>query len=119
MMLDDRVRGIAGVGSRTIAPTKATARRSSGALYVGCVEIRKARLDDAEMVAEVQRGAFGDRGVVVAALVDDLRGNAKSGEGLSLVAARDGRVVGHVMFSRALLDAPARLVEVQILSPVV
>lgn len=30
----------------------------------------------------------------------------------------DGDVVGHVMFTRGLLDAPLRLVEVQVLSPV-
>jgi putative acetyltransferase len=35
-----------------------------------------------------------------------------------LVAEDDGAVTGHVMFSRGLLDAPARLVAVQILSPV-
>lgn len=28
-----------------------------------------------------------------------------------------GRVVGHVLFSRNLLDAPRQLVEVQVLSP--
>ena len=41
-----------------------------------------------------------------------------SGNGLSLVAEDDEAVAGHVMFSRGLLDAPARLVAVQILSPV-
>ena len=38
-------------------------------------------------------------------------------DGLSLVADDGGRVVGHVMFTRCLLDAPRRLVEVQVLSP--
>jgi putative acetyltransferase len=47
--------------------------------------------------------------------VDDLRA---SGAGVSLVADRDGQVVGHVLFSPGLLDAPAQLVAVQILSPV-
>ncbi|GIM94293.1 N-acetyltransferase [Paractinoplanes toevensis] len=36
---------------------------------------------------------------------------------LSLVAEEAGEVVGHIMFSPCLLDAPARLVEVQTLSP--
>jgi putative acetyltransferase len=92
----------------------------AGAATVGCdgVEVREERSDDADTVAEVHRAAFGEHGTVVAALVDDLRASVTSGHGLSLVAELDGRVVGHVMFSRGLLDAPARLVTVQILSPV-
>jgi putative acetyltransferase len=38
--------------------------------------------------------------------------------GLSLVAADEGRVVGHLMFTASRLDAPRRLVDVQVLSPV-
>src|SRR6187551_1487119 len=33
------------------------------------------------------------------------------------VAEVDGQVAGHVMFTRSLLDAPPRLVDVQVLSP--
>ena len=62
--------------------------------------------------------AFGDQGSQVAALVDDLRALLSGESGLSLVAERRGEVVGHVMFSPALLDAPARLVGVEVLSPV-
>jgi putative acetyltransferase len=93
---------------------------SARAATVGCVavQVREEQSDDAEAVAEVHRAAFGCDGAVVAALVDDLRAVVRSGDGLSLVADRDGVVVGHVMFSRGLLDAPARLVAVQILSPV-
>ena len=36
-------------------------------------------------------------------------------DGLSLVAQDAGEVVGHLMFTRSLLDAPTRLVEVQVL----
>lgn len=82
------------------------------------MEIRRERPDDAEAVAEVHRGAFGDHAALVALLlVDDLRALLNRGRGLSLVAERRERVVGHVMFSRGLLDAPERLVAVQILSP--
>lgn len=35
-----------------------------------------------------------------------------------LVAELDGRPVGHVLFTRALLDAPRRLVDVLVLGPV-
>lgn len=54
---------------------------------------------------------------MVAGLVDDLRHTITPGSGLSLVAELDGRVVGHVMFTRSLLDAPKRLVGVRVLSP--
>ncbi|WP_084143095.1 GNAT family N-acetyltransferase [Amycolatopsis taiwanensis] len=37
--------------------------------------------------------------------------------GLSLVAVHDQQIVGHVMFTRSLLDAPRRLVEVRVLAP--
>jgi hypothetical protein len=42
-----------------------------------------------------------------------------SGEArLSLVAAERDQIVGHVMFSPSLLDAPKRLLPVQVLSPI-
>jgi putative acetyltransferase len=53
----------------------------------------------------------------VAGLVDALRQTLTPGHGLSLVAERAGEVVGHVMFTRNLLDAPRRLVDVHVLSP--
>ena len=66
----------------------------------------------------VLRRAFGDHGDVVADLADDLRRLVQNGQGLSLVAEEGGELVGHVMFTRSLLDAPCRLVDVQVLSPV-
>jgi putative acetyltransferase len=65
-------------------------------------------------VRPLHRAAFGDHGAAVADLVDDLRRDPAA---LSLVAVDGGTVVGHVMFTRGLLDAPRRLVEVQVLSP--
>jgi putative acetyltransferase len=76
------------------------------------MKIRAESPADRAAVREVNVRAFGDHGPVVADLVDALRDTA-----LSLVAQRDGQVVGHVMFSPVLLDAPRRLVEAQTLSP--
>jgi putative acetyltransferase len=67
-------------------------------------------------VREVLIEAFGGHGVVVADMVDALRQSA-AWEGLSFVAEDGGELVGHVMFTRSLLDAPRRLVGVQVLSP--
>jgi putative acetyltransferase len=60
----------------------------------------------------VHLAAFRDRGEVVASLVDDLRDAVVRGAGASLVAEERGVIVGHVMFSPSLLDAPKRLVSV-------
>ena len=83
------------------------------------MRIRAEEPADHDSVREVQRIAFGDEGVQVAALVDDLRPSIVTEGGVSLVAvADDDSVVGHVMFTRSLLDAPTRLVDGQVLSPV-
>ena len=81
------------------------------------MELRKELPDDKEPVREIHLRAFGDHGLVVADLVDTLRETITPKDGLSLVAGHDGQIVGHVMFTRSLLDAPRRLVEVHVLSP--
>ena len=80
------------------------------------MEIRREKERDHDAVRAVHFAAFGegDHARVVVNLVDDLRTTG----GTFLVADDDGEVVGHVMFTTSLLDAPRRLVEVQVLSPV-
>ncbi len=80
--------------------------------------VREEQTGDVASVARVHREAFADRGAAIVALVDDLRERVKGEGGLSLVAETDAGVVGHAMFSSGWLDAPARLVPVQILGPV-
>lgn len=72
---------------------------------------------DGAAVGKVHLCAFGDHGKVVVALLDSLRAAATPADSLALVAECDGQVVGHVMFTRSLLDAPSRLVDVRVLSP--
>jgi putative acetyltransferase len=79
--------------------------------------LREELPSDRESVRDIHVRAFGDQGLVVADLVDALREIIAPTDGLTLVAEHDGRVVGHAMFTRSLLDAPRRLVEVQVLSP--
>jgi putative acetyltransferase len=81
------------------------------------MDLREELPSDGQAVRGVHLGAFGDHGPVVADLVDTLRDTLTADHGLSLVAEHDGQVVGHVMFTRGLLDAPRRLVDVHILSP--
>jgi putative acetyltransferase len=79
------------------------------------MRIRPEERGDHQAVLEVNRRAFGDHGAVVAALIDGLRRDDPGA--LSLVATDGDEVIGHVLFSRSLLDAPARLVDVRVLSP--
>jgi putative acetyltransferase len=83
------------------------------------MDLREEQPGDREAVRNVQLQAFGEdaHGLVVTRLVDALRELITPTDGLSLVAEHDGQVVGHVMFTRSLLDAPRRLVDVQVLSP--
>lgn len=85
---------------------------------VSLVDLRAERPEDRRAVRALHLAAFDDHGQVVADLVDGLRESVTTDDGLSLVAVAAGQVVGHVMFTRNLLDAPRRLVDVQVLSPV-
>jgi putative acetyltransferase len=79
--------------------------------------IRTEQAADHAGVRVVHERAFGDDGVHVADLTDALRAAYLPDEGLSLVAGDDTGIIGHVLFTRSLLDAPERLVEVRVLSP--
>lgn len=83
------------------------------------MEVRLERPADAKAVEAVHVQAFGPttQGPPVAGLVRALRARFLPDDGLSLVARGTTRVIGHALFTRALLDAPSRLVEVQVLSP--
>jgi len=82
------------------------------------VELRAERREDRSAVRELHLAAFGDHGRVVADLVDRLHESVTTADALSLIAQDAGEVIGHVMFTSSLLDAPPRLVVVQVLSPV-
>ncbi|MCO8276396.1 N-acetyltransferase [Actinoplanes sp. TRM 88003] len=77
------------------------------------MEIRAER--DGDDVAGVHRAAFGADGEKIVELVAALKRDDPAL--LSLVAEVDGQVAGNVMFTRSLLDAPSRLVDVWVLSP--
>jgi putative acetyltransferase len=89
------------------------------ATRLGHVDVRIEREHDHPAVRSLHLVAFGGHGHLVACLVDDLRAAVAAGDGISLVAVdADDAVIGHVMFTPSLLDAPRRLVPVQVLSPV-
>ena len=83
------------------------------------MEVREEQPAHQPAVRRLHAVAFGgEHGRVVADLVDELRRAATPRDALSLVALEADEVVGHVLFTRSLLDAPPRLVDVQVLSPV-
>jgi len=77
------------------------------------VTIRSEIATDSLMIRQVNEAAFG--GIEEANLVDALRveGNVL----LSLVADRNGRVVGHVLFSRMWIDTATGEIEAVALAP--
>lgn len=81
------------------------------------VQIRPESVGDRAAARELHRAAFGDQGRMVAGLVEGLWA-AHGEDAVGLVAAEGDEVVGHLLFTPSLLDAPCRLVEVAVLSPV-
>lgn len=80
------------------------------------VRFRAERAGEEPAVRSLVQEAFGE--AVVGELVDRLRASPDWIDGLSFVAERDSRLIGHILFTRSLLDAPPRLVDVLVLSPV-
>jgi putative acetyltransferase len=79
-------------------------------------EIRAEIDPDQEQIRHVHTRAFGDDGRV-AGLVDALRAAPAPLPPLSFIAMTGGQVTGHVMLSASRLDAPPRIVDVYVLSP--
>ncbi len=81
--------------------------------------IRVAAPADGPAIAAVVTEAFGPAdGPVVARLVEALGASPAGDPALSFVAASaSGQVIGYVLATRNLLDAPRRLVDVLVLSP--
>jgi putative acetyltransferase len=81
------------------------------------VRIRVMRDDEFGAVRDLSIAAFGDN-QGIGTLLDELRSSWAWDASLSFVADLDGSVVGHVLYTRAILDSPSRLVEVLVLSPI-
>ena len=72
--------------------------------------------DEARIRGVVEKAFVGEP--VVGELMDAFRRSPDWVPRLSFVAELEGEIVGHVLFTRSLLDAPRRLVDVLVLSPV-
>jgi putative acetyltransferase len=81
------------------------------------ISVRVMQLDEFDTMRAVSVAAFGGD-PQIAALLDALRASWAWDDELSFVAERGDEIVGHVLYSHAILDAPDRLVDVLLLSPV-
>ncbi|MCB0998202.1 MAG: N-acetyltransferase [Acidimicrobiales bacterium] len=81
------------------------------------VRIRPMRNDEFDGVRALEVAAFGDD-ESIGVLLDALRASWAWVPELSIVAELDAQVCAHVSFTRAIVDAPDRLVDVLVLSPV-
>lgn len=79
--------------------------------------VRTMRPEEFEQVRDLAVDAF-DGDPKIARLLHQLRSSWAWEDELSFVAELDGSVVGQVLYSHAILDAPRRLVDVLVLSPV-
>lgn len=78
---------------------------------------RLMRPDEYAEMRALSVAAFGDD-ESIGTLLDALHDAPLWDDELSFVAERDGELVGHVLYSRAWVDAPERIVDVLVLSPV-
>ena len=79
--------------------------------------IRTMQSHEFTAVRELSVAAF-DGDSRIGPLLDALRASWSWEDALSFVAVSEGSIVGQVLYSHAFLDAPARLVDVLVLSPI-
>jgi putative acetyltransferase len=79
------------------------------------VIVRPARDEDAAALLDVEREAFG--GDSEAQLVVALLADPTAAPIINLVAEKDGLVIGHALFTRAMVQVPGNELEGSILAP--
>jgi putative acetyltransferase len=81
------------------------------------MEVRRMRPDELEAMCALSVAAFGDD-ERIRRLIDALHASWAWDDDLAFVAERDGELVGQVLYTHAILDAPVRQVDVLVLSPI-
>ena len=80
--------------------------------------VRRSTETDRSEIRGVHLNAFGvDEGPEIGELVNGLLDDETASPLLSLVAERDGRLIGHILFTKANLQPEDNTVSVQILAP--
>lgn len=82
------------------------------------MKIRVATESDRNEILNIHKQAFGnEKGPVIAKLVDDLVIDETAKPILSLVAVDDSKLVGHILFTKAIVTQTEASVSAQILAP--
>src|SRR5947209_13581637 len=81
------------------------------------VRVRTMEVDEFDAVRELSIDAFGGNRRI-GRLLDALHTSWAWDADLSFVADRDGEIVGHALYTHAMLDAPHQLEDVLVLSPI-
>lgn len=81
-------------------------------------EIRRSTESELDELLNIHFLAFGqDEGPVASKLVKDLLNDKTAIPILSLVAVENGKLVGHILFTKAVITNPDKLIPTQILAP--
>ena len=82
------------------------------------MEIRKSIEQDRKDILNIHKQAFGEeKGIEIAKLVDDLLNDKSAKPTLSLVAIENGKIIGHVLYTKATITKTDRPISAQILAP--
>jgi putative acetyltransferase len=82
------------------------------------MEIRVPKESERNEILNIHRIAFGEeKGSVIAKLVDDLFDDETAMPILSLVAVDNGKLIGHILYTKAIITQAEMPIEAQILAP--
>lgn len=82
------------------------------------MEIRLAAESDRLGILNIHKKAFGpEKGVEIAKLVDDLLDDNTAKPILSLVAVEEDRLIGHILYTKAVVPQTEAVISAQILAP--
>ncbi len=82
------------------------------------MKIRKSTESDRKEILNIHDQSFGkEKGPVIAKLVDDLLNDETAMPILSLVAAKNNKLIGHILYTKAVVTQTERLISAQILAP--
>ena len=82
------------------------------------MKIRESTESERDEILDIHRQSFGqEKGPVIAKLVDDLLNDETAMPILSLVAVENGTLVGHILYTKAVVTQTEALISAQILAP--
>jgi putative acetyltransferase len=82
------------------------------------LKIRKSTESERKEILNIHNKAFGeDKGPVIAKLVDDLLNDETAMPILSLVAVKNNKLIGHILFTKAVVTQTEISISAQILAP--